>query len=416
MRKAILLRISVFMLLMVSMQVAGFVQGQGVPGTEQSTVLVDTVNPLTDVILPRLYPIIALDVSPSLGDATLINRIRFVVALGMVDAAAPYHPTAVGMYTRVPRQPMDELPAGKQSPGISIWLDLGDYLDTTGYFPVNTAFQLRDPSRWQPGLRRMGIGVYTVQQFVTPQLANVEPFAPFNPRELRVAPPVESNPEDWEAYKEQVDVVLETLANLTDELKMKSELFDNKVASLGLSYLHVVDLLQLSPADSVRGYLLKAAAWMDAAIVTWQEKTRFDAVRPFSAIPYVYGDELVTSWGGPGEGRSELRASRWMSYLPENNHPEYPSVAASHMLRHCGATPGPMHWIGASAIRPARRALNRVLPPRRISICTSLPGQISPATAAIRATGAAYILRRQWKQALPIAAALAIWRLSISRR
>ena len=124
MRKAILLRISVFMLLMVSMQVAGFVQGQGVPGTEQSTVLVDTVNPLTDVILPRLYPIIALDVSPSLGDATLINRIRFVVALGMVDAAAPYHPTAVGMYTRVPRQPMDELPAGKQSPGISIWLDL----------------------------------------------------------------------------------------------------------------------------------------------------------------------------------------------------------------------------------------------------------------------------------------------------
>ena len=394
MRKAILLRISVFMLLMVSMQVAGFVQGQGVPGTEQSTVLVDTVNPLTDVILPRLYPIIALDVSPSLGDATLINRIRFVVALGMVDAAAPYHPTAVGMYTRVPRQPKAERTDRNINTAMmhaayhalvallpereSVWREMmtdygldpddlstntatavgignltgqgavqarlydgmnqmGDYLDTTGYFPVNTAFELRDPSRWQPGLRRMGIGVYTVQQFVTPQLANVEPFAPFNPRELRVAPPVESNPEDWEAYKEQVDVVLETLANLTDELKMKSELFDNKVASLGLSYLHVVDLLQLSPADSVRGYLLKAAAWMDAAIVTWQEKTRFDAVRPFSAIPYVYGDELVTSWGGPGEGRSELRASRWMSYLPENDHSEYPSGSTCGCFAHAQA-------------------------------------------------------------------------------
>ena len=28
----------------------------------------------------------------------------------------------------------------------------GDYQDTTGYAPVNTAFELRDPSRWQPGL------------------------------------------------------------------------------------------------------------------------------------------------------------------------------------------------------------------------------------------------------------------------
>ena len=123
-------------------------------------------------------------------------------------------------------------------------------------------------------------------------------------------------PDDWAAYKAQVDVVLETSAHLTDELKMKSELFDNKVASLGLSYLHIVDTLELSPADTVRGYLVKAAAWMDAAIVTWQEKIRYDAVRPFSAVPYVYGDELVTSWGGPGEGRSELPASRWMAYLP----------------------------------------------------------------------------------------------------
>ena len=65
----------------------------------------ETINPLSDVILPRLYPVIAVDVSPSLGDATLINRLNFVVSLGMVDAAAPYHPTAVGMYTRIERRP-----------------------------------------------------------------------------------------------------------------------------------------------------------------------------------------------------------------------------------------------------------------------------------------------------------------------
>ena len=50
-----------------------------------------------------------MDVSPSLGDATLINRINMIVALGMMDAAAPYHESAVGMYTRIPRRPENEI-------------------------------------------------------------------------------------------------------------------------------------------------------------------------------------------------------------------------------------------------------------------------------------------------------------------
>ena len=66
---------------------------------------INQVNPLIDIVLPRLYPIIVMDVSPSLGDATLINRINMVVALGMMDAAAPYPRRPVGMYTRIPRRP-----------------------------------------------------------------------------------------------------------------------------------------------------------------------------------------------------------------------------------------------------------------------------------------------------------------------
>ena len=215
MRIAILLRIAVLTVLMASMHMVGIVQGQGIPGTEQSTVLIETVNPLTDVILPRLYPVIALDVSPTLGDATLINRIRFIVALSMVEAAAPYHPTAVGMYTRVPRQPEE----GRTNRNIntammqaayhalvallpereSVWSEMmwdygldpddrstdtttpvgignltgqgavqarlydgmnqmGNYLDTTGYFPVNSAFELRDPVSLAAGLAADGHG------------------------------------------------------------------------------------------------------------------------------------------------------------------------------------------------------------------------------------------------------------------
>ena len=388
------LRVFILSILLVSLQTGGALHAQNLPGTEFSPPLLETFEPLGDIVLPRLYPIIASDVSPTLGDATLINRLRFIVALAMADAAAPYHPTAVGMYTRIPRVPELErtdrhintamLHAAYQAlSGLlpdrqPVWREMltdyglnpddastdldspvgignvagkaahdgrlrdgmnqaGNYQDTTGYAPVNSAFELRDPSRWQPGLRLMGTGVYTVQQFVTPQLANTEPFAPFDPREMRVPPPSASDPENWEAYTEQVDAVLRTLANLTDEQKMKAELFDNKVASLGLSYLAVAEDLDLSPADTVRGYLVKSAAWMDAAVVTWQEKARYDAVRPFSAIPYVYGDELVTSWGGPGAGTSEFPASQWRSYLPENDHSEYPSGSTCGCYAHAQA-------------------------------------------------------------------------------
>ena len=378
----ILLRTALGLLLLTAVLTGSALQAQNLSGSELPPVKLDQVNPLVDIVLSRLYPIIIMDVSPSLGDATLINRINMVVSLGMMDAAAPYHETAVGMYTRIPRQPENErterniniamLHAAYQAlvgllpQRAPVWRDmlsdyglnpddesgdestpvgignlagrgalagrlrdgmnqLGNYQDNTGYMPVNSAYVLRDPSRWQPGLRLHGSGVYTVQHFVTPQLANTEPVGAFDPRQFRVAPPIASDPEDWDAYKEQADAVLEVSANLTDEQKLKAELFDNKILSLGLSFVHLAQENNWSPADTVRGYFLKTAAAMDGSIVTWQEKARYDAVRPFSAIRHIYGDEPVTAWGGPGAGTLEIPASQWRSYLPEADHPEYPS-------------------------------------------------------------------------------------------
>ncbi|MDE2750365.1 MAG: vanadium-dependent haloperoxidase [Chloroflexota bacterium] len=366
-------------LLLAALLTGGSLTAQNLPG---HPVDLAQLNPLIDIVLPKLYPIIAMDVSPSLGDATLINRINMVVALGMMDAAAPYHETAVGMYSRSPRRPESErtdfninsamlygayqvlqglLPqrdsvwramlseqgldpddrssdpstpvgigniagwgavAGRLRDGMN---QLGHYQDNTGYMPVNSAYVLRDPSRWQPGLRLQGTGVYTIQQFVTPQLANTEPVGAFDPREFRARPPIASDAENWEAYQEQADAVLAVSAELTEEQKLKAELFDNKILSLGLSFIHLAQERNWSPADTARGYFLKTAAALDGSIVTWQEKARYDAVRPFSAIRHIYGDELVRAWGGPGAGAGEIPASQWRSYLPEADHPEYPS-------------------------------------------------------------------------------------------
>ena len=109
-----------------------------------------------------------------------------------------------------------------------------------------------------------------------------------------------------------------------------AELFDNKdrFARLVVSGIWRSELAIYHRPNTVRGYLRQGGGrhgWMPS-IVIWQEKARFDA-RPSLSAPFrhVYGDELVTAWGGPGAGRSEIPAGQWMSYLPEADHPEYPS-------------------------------------------------------------------------------------------
>lgn len=353
----------------------------------------DTGSPLAQVVIPRFLPIAAQDVSPTFGDVTLIFRVGTVLAAGLFDALAPYHPTAVGVYTRIERRPQEEwtlrnmniaslyasyhVARGILPQRENVWrsmltdygldpadgMDLsspagigtaagkgaiaarlhdgmnqvGNYANNTDYAPVNTAYELVDAARWQPAIRRRGMGIHAVQQFVTPQMANTEPFAGFNPRDYRIPAPVASNPQNWEAYKAQVDHVLELSANLTDEDKMMAEFFDNKIVSIGWSVIQAVVQNRLSPMEFVHLDLLTQAAVFDAMIFTWQEKTRYDAVRPFSAIAHVYGDELVRAWAGSGLGTGEIPASQWQSYINVADHPEYPSASMCACQAHAQA-------------------------------------------------------------------------------
>jgi hypothetical protein len=62
------------------------------------------------VVVPIASPIFLTQVSPSGGDATLLFRVVILLSNAFFDAVAPYHPTAVGVYSRLPRQPAP--PAG----------------------------------------------------------------------------------------------------------------------------------------------------------------------------------------------------------------------------------------------------------------------------------------------------------------
>lgn len=217
------------------------------------------------------------------------------------------------------------------------------YADCTGYRPVNTAEKLTDPRRWQPDTLTSGSGIFFSQQFVTPQLGSTQPFSYDKPT-ITVPKPTRSyaiNPSGkaFPDYIEQANEVLEAQADLTDEQKLFSEFYDNKIISLGYSTLAATFYHHLSLEQFVQlDYLVNVAAF-DAGITVWDNKRKYDAVRPFSAIGYLYKNDNLTAWGGPGMGTvSDLKGSEWRPYLQSANHPEYPSASASFCRAHATST------------------------------------------------------------------------------
>ncbi|MFD7288593.1 vanadium-dependent haloperoxidase [Streptomyces sp. NPDC059863] len=199
------------------------------------------------------------------------------------------------------------------------------FADYTGYRPVNTAYELRDPSRWQPAVVTKGNGIFHVQQFVTPQLGRVRPYSYAAPGEFRVAKPTASDHHNRREYKRQVDDILAMSASLTDEQKMKCEMFDDKFTSLGAAVGSASENAGLDLDGWVQLHAVADTATFDASVAAWYNKNVYDAVRPATAIRHVYGDRPVTAWGGPGKGTVRIPADQWRGYLNVPDHPEYPS-------------------------------------------------------------------------------------------
>ncbi|WP_328499770.1 vanadium-dependent haloperoxidase [Streptomyces sp. NBC_00457] len=336
-------------------------------------------------------------------DVTLLMRFTHATSVGWFDAVAPYHPTAVGFYSRLGRRPAgeaatnrnkniaglhatyqvvkglipDRLPefqtlfeavglnpgdesqdktspvgignlAGKavvahfQRDGMNMLGDEGreyhgrPYEDYTGYAPVNSAYKLVHPSRWQPQSgphRRRNLregagdkGVFIVQQFVTPQMRLVKPHSYQDPGKYRLAPPNHIDHTNMRAYKRSVDEVVEAQANLTDEQKVKAEFFDNKLLGIGQSGKAAASAHELDLDGWVHLFATNSTAIYDALIAAWYQKNKYDVVRPSSAVRHVYGRSKLTAWGGPGVGTvRNMPGSEWMPYLNVGDHPEYPS-------------------------------------------------------------------------------------------
>src|SRR5262245_57897605 len=79
-----------------------------VPAARTASFDFDGGNAAVEVIIPRVIPALVSSVSPGLSDATLVLRVTTLVTNAWFDAIAPYHPTAVGVYSRLGRRPANE--------------------------------------------------------------------------------------------------------------------------------------------------------------------------------------------------------------------------------------------------------------------------------------------------------------------
>ena len=202
------------------------------------------------------------------------------------------------------------------------------FQDTTGYKPVNTVYEVVDASKWAPWMTTTGNGIFTSQTFVTPQYSQSVAYSYTDPSVFSAPDPIDSDPANVELYKAQADEVLARSAALAvdDRLKVQAELFDNKFRGYAGAIGQTASSNKLPLNTYVQYYFTANLAAYDAGIAAWHEKYRFDSVRPYTAIPHIYGDEHVTAWGGIGKGLvTDMPASEWRQYLNVADHPEYPS-------------------------------------------------------------------------------------------
>lgn len=214
------------------------------------------------------------------------------------------------------------------------------YADYTNFLPVNGFAKMTDITKWQPILETNGVGYFRPQTHIAAHLAagRVTPFshpreafyAKYAPKDSKFnAPYPLQDVLDMEGYKAQADVVIEELSKINDTQKMLAELFDVKPVGFGLVPIgQYIARNNWNMFQAVGFYAAAHGALFDAIVTSWKLKIQANAVRPISAIRYMYADTNVSSYGGPDHGIVSKPGRFFNSYLRTMPHADYPSATA----------------------------------------------------------------------------------------
>lgn len=208
--------------------------------------------------------------------------------------------------------------------------DGSPYSDYTGYRPVNSLQQVREPDRWQPVLST----TLAAPRFMAPHWGRVTPFA-FDP-ERGYRPPAPP-PVEAAEFLRQVGELVALSANLTDRDKVIVEYWmDGPQSETPPGHWNLI-AQGVSRRDGygidqdVRLFFVLNNALMDASIAAWHCKRQHDSVRPVTAVRATYAGTTIRAWGGPGRGTREIDGSRWWPYQrPRFITPPFPEYVSGH--------------------------------------------------------------------------------------
>jgi Domain of unknown function (DUF6851)/VCPO second helical-bundle domain len=218
----------------------------------------------------------------------------------------------------------------------------GPYSDYTGYQPVNEPMvvdgpldpaTVRNPSHWQPLTYVNRAGHLDTPGFLGAHWRQVTPFAykPGAGVPGLTGFAAYGTAEFVRQHAELVDIS----ANLTDRQKAIAEFWADGPRSeqppghwmLFGQFISQRDRHGLD--EDVKMFFALANAVMDAGIAIWGLKRVGDAVRPITAIRYLYQGQQISAWGGPGQGTKTIDGGTWRPYqaswFPTPPFAEWPS-------------------------------------------------------------------------------------------
>lgn len=241
--------------------------------------------------------------------------------------------------------------ASRRHDGSNQYGDLapGAYADYTGYQARNAPMAhclpqmvcaplvVADPYHWQPLINDKGV----LQKFIGPHWERVRPFALASASELDEEKIIKETPriQDGNAafYQTEVMRLVQYSAKLTQADKLVVEYWaDGPESELppghwGLFAQFVSKRDRHNLEKDAKMFFSMHNALMDAGIVAWHLKRKFDGVRPITAVRHFYQGQTITAWGGPGRPIETIAGEKWTPYNPGSNlTPAFAGYVSGH--------------------------------------------------------------------------------------
>jgi hypothetical protein len=219
------------------------------------------------------------------------------------------------------------------------------YSDYTGYAPVNTWNEVKDPDRWQPlciPTPPPGATECTgrIQTYLTPFWAKVTPFALTSPGQFRAPGAYTYLGPDGKPsgkYVDQIDKMTQYSKALDDFRKTTAEYWEDGPGSVTPpghwnQFAQWVGRRDTNTVDEdARMFFALNNGLLDASISAWDGKGAWDSIRPISAVRWLQRGKIIQAWSGPYKGPSYIKGEDWIPYRPPNDPaPPFAEYASGH--------------------------------------------------------------------------------------